>query len=230
MLSAQDKDWLGQNYPKLTVGLDIVYGVLDFKATYNPETGQFLILGDGIESTIGGRVLDVSYEILIKERSDKKHSALPALEVKNLILETDRHFSPDGTACLCSPFEEDEFLIPSLQFPKFFRELIMPFLYGQTFYTQEKKWPWPDLAHGVTGLLESYHRLKNPNLENACISLSKFREWPQIKSLLSQSSDIKGHTICFCPKHDHMRRCHVDALKALRKLRIDVKSRHVNLP
>ena len=54
--------------------------------------------------------------------------------------------------------------------------------------------------------------------------------WPRIKLALIQKSNIKGHTPCFCPNMDHIRRCHPNAWKGIRQLKQDVKEHGVNIP
>jgi hypothetical protein len=180
----------------------------------------------------GGVKLNGSFKINVEERSDKAFSDLPALYVENVDTSMDRHFSQrDKSGCLCSPLEENEFLFPTFRFQPFIEELIIPFLYGQLYFTSKRRWPWQDLAHGGSGLLESYFRLADPSKAKECIQrLSHVADWVQIKRVLMQKSEIKGHTPCFCPQKDYIRRCHPEAWKGIQKLRYDIKEFGLNIP
>lgn len=220
-----DKQWLAQKYPGLAITDEEISGFVEFTATYNREQNSFLILEKDTIDTIGGIKLSGRYKIQIQDKGKRTFSSLPAVYVSGVDHITDRHFNQtDKSGCLCSPLEEGRFLNPEFQFILFFEQLVLPFLYGQVFYTLEKHWPWVDYAHGSTGLLESYFRMVNPQRAHECIEkLSKSPDWLRIKSLLNQKSEIKGHTFCFCPSKDQIRRCHHDAWQGIRLLRKDIK-------
>lgn len=205
---------------------------LRVEATYNAATGRFLALGGDVENTVGGVALSGDFTIEIRQRRDRTLSRLPALRVQDVEPVPERHFSQtDKTACLCSPFEEDEFLIPAFQFRRYFEELVVPFLYGQLFHSKHGYWPWSEYAHGATGLLESYARVRDPSKAKDCIEkLASDANWPNIRAVLAQRTRINGHVRCFCSKKDFMRRCHPAALKGLRMLRNDASAQGLSLP
>jgi hypothetical protein len=232
MVEESDRDWLRRRVPGLTVESERVCGSLRVEATYNAEMGRFLALGTGVENTVGGVALSGDFVIEIRPRRDRTLSRLPALRVKSVEPIPERHFSQtDKTGCLCSPFEEDEFLVPEFQFRKYFDELVVPFLYGQQFYSEHGYWPWSEYAHGATGLLESYARVRDPNKARDCLEkLASVSNWANVRAILAQRTRIKGHTPCFCQKADFMRRCHPAALKGLRMLRNDASEQDLPLP
>jgi hypothetical protein len=232
IINDQDKEWLKENYPNLSVGQKEISGSVDFDATYNAQSGIFLILKKDITDTVGGLRLFGNFTIHIEERIDKSLSQLPALHVENIETVMDRHFNQkDSLACLCGPFQEDEYLKPTFNFPRFFDELVIPFLYGQLFYSLQKKWPWPDLAHGATGLLESYTKADDPSKGQECLQkLSIQNDWAKIKRLLTQNNSIEINTPCLCPKGGKIRICHPSALKALQQLRIDARLGKIIVP
>ena len=140
MLSESDEKWLHNNYPALIATGDTVAGTIEFKASYDSQGHRFVILGDQPNEEIGGRVLSGTFQIRIEERTDKSTSQLPALYVEGIDPIADRHFSQsDNSACLCSPFDEREFLQPELQFRSFLERLVIPFLYGQVFYSSKRR-------------------------------------------------------------------------------------------
>jgi hypothetical protein len=144
----------------------------------------------------------------------------------------DRHFGADKSACLCSSLEEDEFLTPELQFRLVLEKLVIPFLYGQLFYSLNQRWPWSEYAHYVTGLLESYGKYPDPTkIENLVQMLMRCQDvWPAIRAALRQKNYIKGHTPCFCSKKDQMRRCHPNALRGIQQLQCDIQARKIVIP
>jgi hypothetical protein len=233
MVRKEDEQWLSDTYPRLLPNEKGVAGIAEVKATYNSNGNRFLILTGGIPDTIGGLALSGEFRIRIEERSNKVISALPALYVEEIEAIANRHFSGlDKSACLCSPLEENEFLEPELQFRAFLEELVIPFLYGQIFYSLEKHWPWPEYAHGATGLLEAYSTLVDPAKGSECLRrLAQDKAaWPRIKVALQQKPYVKGHTSCFCPKMDQIRRCHPGALRGALRLQQDVRALGIPIP
>ncbi len=233
MLEKEDRAWLLARYPKLSVDSDAIAGVVDIDATFNEKINQFLDLSKNPSDGVGGSRLSGSFKIELRERTDKSLSKLPALRVEGVEPIADRHFGQiDKTACLCSPFEEDEFLIPQFHLKRFFEKLVVPFLYGQLFYSAEGRWPWDQYSHGAVGLLEAYFKVGDSRKAEDCLQkLAHDRKvWPRIKEALEQKSYVKGHIPCFCEKRDHIRRCHPTAMKGLQQLRLDVQNWKIRIP
>lgn len=233
MLTREDERWLSEAYPGLVCSAEGVSGHIAFTATYNSERNLFLILKEGVVNSVGGLPLSGSFSVRIEERTDKSISALPALYVEWVETIDHRHFSQiDKSACLCSPLEEGAFLIRDLQFAPFLEQLVIPFLYGQVFYSRNQHWPWAEYAHGAAGLLEAYGDAAEP--ANAADLLGRLardrRAWPRIRAALQQEPYIKGHTLCFCPTPDQIRRCHPRALRGALRLQQDVRGQTVPIP
>ena len=226
MLRESDEQWLHDNHPGLIPAEHGVAGRIEFAASYSEESHTFLIRSDGVPDQAAAVALSGVFEIRIDERSNESVSRLPALYVQGVDPTDDRHFNQkDKSACLCIPFEEDEFLQPEFQFRLFLERLVIPFLYGQIFYSSRGHWPWTEYAHGATGILEAYSKIRDQNRATECLHLlAQDRAWPRIKSALRQSPQIKGHTPCFCPKMDHIRRCHPGALKGTLRLQRDLEA------
>lgn len=227
MIASEDEQWLALNYPGLVPRGSGVVGTIDFAATYNQELDRFLILSDGVVDDVGGVRLSCRYGIQINERQAKGYSGLPAVHVDGLDMVDDRHFSRiDNSACLCSPLEEKVFLQPFFDFRRFLEQLVIPFLYGQSFFSENHCWPWKEYAHGATGLLESFDDANIVNVDELREFLGTLAldliAWQHIRAAL-QRGNVKGHTSCFCPKKDHIRRCHPKALAGLRRLQLLVK-------
>lgn len=231
---ASDKEWLAEHYPSLSIESDTkIAGEVEFTATYNEESGRFLQIEQDTVDGVGGLRLSGTFRIAIAARSVFRDSRLPALTVEDIDAIPDRHFNQsDFSACVCNPLEEDEFLQPQFDFQRYFKELVVPFLYGQLYFSREGHWPWFDYAHGGLGTIEAFSKNPTPGKVEECIQRIS-REvlfWKTIKPLLLQKSDIKGHTLCTCTRRDHLRRCHPTALVGLRLLKKAVRDNRISLP
>jgi hypothetical protein len=232
MLTKRDEEWLRDAHPGLVRSNGGVAGSIGFRATYNREINRFLTLRDGVADEVGGMILSVAYRIRIEDRANKSLSRLPAVYVEGVDATEDRHFSQgDKSACLCSPLEEDELLHPELQFRPFLEKLIVPFLYGQAFYSAYGHWPWVEYGHGAVGLLESYALVHDDGRAEECLQklVQDGRAWPRIRAALQQKT-IKGHTLCFCPAAGHIRRCHPRAWQGMVRLQEDIRKSAIRLP
>ena len=226
-LTNEDKKWLSQEHDGLKFNEDAtISGIIKFTASYEEQSGQFYATPKGRQETTPGIQLNGSFNIVIKERTNTSVSNLPALHVEDVDTIANRHFNQtDHSACLCSPLEEDEFLIPRFEFIPFIEQLVVPFLYGQVFYTKEKRWPWPEYEHGAVGILESYGKINDPQKIKDCIHklAQDSVAWTKIKEALLKKGDIKGGLPCFCAVGDHRRRCHPNALVGIRQLKNDIE-------
>jgi hypothetical protein len=232
MLREIDEQWHHDTYPGLIPVENGVAGTVEFTASYNEQGNIFVIHTDGLTNEEGVLTLTGRFQIRIEERTDRSASRLPALYVQGVDPTGDRHFNQkDKSACLCIPFEEDEFFQPEFQFRLFVERLVIPFLYGQIFYSSRGHWPWTEYAHGATGILEGYSKILDQNRATECLHLlAQDRAWPRIKSALRQSPQIKGHTPCFCSTMDHIRRCHPGALKGALRLQRDLEALGIPIP
>ena len=231
MLS-KELQWLEEHFPNLNYDetTTILSGNIDFVATYNLDNDQFLILFPGVANTIGGVTLSGKYSIKIEK--PLSNFQLPRLYVEEDRGKyySDRHLNGDGTACLCGPLEEANYAKVGLSFPEFLASLVIPFLYGQIYYDTYHKWPWKEYSHGEIGALESYLASQDELIVEPCLKqLKAGKNWSAIKLLLTQKSEIKGHTACICEKKDHIRRCHPEIWRALNKLRNAVKKKVLDI-
>jgi len=230
-LTDDDVDFLGSCFPSLSLdkSKSEITGILSFEASYDSESNQFLILGSGIQNSIGGIILKGKYSINIQ--LDVPTARLPALHLdpKEVEISPERHINTNCTGCLCGPAEEMRYAQTQISLQTFISNLVIPFLYGQVYYDQYKCWPWGEYSHGAAGVLESYMNNNGISLEGCIKRLQEDSSWKTIRTLLQQKWDIKGHTPCFCKRHDHIRRCHPDAWKALNRMRNDIKKNRINI-
>src|SRR6266581_2589438 len=181
MLKESDELWLRDAHPALIPAGNAITGGIEFRASYGQQTNRFLILADHTADPIDAVTLSGAFQIRIEERSDKSDSRLPALYVQGIDPTTERHFNQrDKSACLCSPFDENDFLEPEFQFRPFFERLVIPFLYGQVFCSSKGHWPWAEYAHGATGILEAYSKVRDQNRTEQCLQkLAQDMSWPK---------------------------------------------------
>ncbi len=137
MLTEIDKYWLAEHYPGLSIeSSNKVIGEISFVATYNKESGRFLEIESDTVDGVGGLRLSGTFKISIVPRTVTPHSRLPALTIDGVDTIADRHINQsDSTACLCNPIEEDEYLNPQFDFQRYFKELVILYLYGQLYYS-----------------------------------------------------------------------------------------------
>jgi hypothetical protein len=229
MVNATDLDWLGERHPtlKLTASGGIS-GPVEFSATYNPQQNVFQILYPGDDDVTDGLLLTGTFDISIQERGKDEDSAsrLPALRIAGLIKNADRHISPDDSACLCSPFAEEEFYTPTFVFRPYFEHLVIPFLYGQLYYEEEKSWPWYEYSHGNLGVLEAYSPATNRADVEECLRQLRrdARTWPRVRAVVTQHRAISDSTPCICKWRHRMAKCHPGTLRGLQQLRLDLRS------
>lgn len=231
LLSGRDEPSLSSLYPGLALVDGTVTGVIAFRARYEREEDRFVVLKQGDSEPDNAVTLSGSFEIRIEERSDNSVFRLPALFVPHVEPIPDRHFGTDKTACLCSPFEEDDFLNPEFRLNSFLEQLVIPFLYGQVFYTAQGHWPWAEYAHYETGILEAYSKLQDQSKAEQCLRmLSRYRSWPALRSALVHKPFFPGHMPCFCGERKPIRRCHRQALEGALRLQRDVRALRLALP
>lgn len=232
MLKEDDEQWLRYNHPALIPAGQVIAGTIKFSASYNEQRNTFLILSHGVADPEGAVALSGTFQIRIEERTDKSISRLPALYVEGIDTTPERHINQrDKSACLCSPFDEEDFLQPELQFRGFLEQLVIPFLYGQVFYSSKRHWPWTEYSHGAAGILEAYSKIRDRNRAEECLRvLAQDTSWSKIQAALRQKPYTKGHTLCFCPKMDQIRRCHPGALEGVLRLQQDMRALGIPIP
>lgn len=223
MLAPEDRPWLERAYPGLTAVGDAVDGRTRFQAGYSAAANLFLI-GEPDTTQVGYAVLDFEFAIRIEERKPTAYSALPTLFVGGLEPNPQRHISRDSSACLCSPLEESEFLLPQFFFRSYFEKLVVPFLYGQAYFSLHQRWPWSEYSHSAVGLLESYATSHGAEKIETCLALLKRfpTHWWRIRAALLQRANVKRTTPCFCGRRGQIGRCHPAAMDGLQRLRVEI--------
>lgn len=231
MIPESEKQWLKEKLPTLSVSPDgsEVSGSLTFTAAYDSKTGFTWLIQSG--QVAPGEVLTATYKIRIKP--GKEADDIPILTVEDDTIEKvlDRHFYTSGNACLCGPVEKQEFLRTGYSFIKYLDQLVVPFLYEQTYFDKYHKWPWGEYAHGAAGVFQSFAS-GNGTVEDVQVCLRQLRKdkkWDRIRAVLSGRERVTEMSKCFCTSPGKIRQCHPTAWIALLKLRSVIQRHSIRL-
>jgi hypothetical protein len=222
MLTSEDVKWLSDDYPSLKYADGKVSGTLEFIAAYNKDSNRFLNIKNGITDEVGGLRLSGKFVVSIEERAETPYSKLPALYIEGIDPIPARHFNrTDNSACLGTPLEEEEFLEPNFSFQKYLEELVIPFLYGQVYYSANQSWPWFDYDHGGIGLIQSFCKIHQefdePSITGLLSYLKKDAHWSLFKEILTLPRPSKR--LCPCGLANKLRDCHPEIMDGMNKLK-----------
>lgn len=202
-ITEDDTAFISKNYPELTISSSKIEGIFNFTAN-NEKLGKIsdsfhlLIKLESREGSILPKVSNLWGRLI---RISKKYN-------KNL---EDIHINPDNTFCFMTDTEEKEYFEDWIfNFRVFFFEILIPYLYGISFY--EKKWffPWGERAHWFLWYLESYNEWKT--------SIEELIKRDQEK-IIARNIWIKWHRNCLCWSGKKIKVCHKEILEAFYKLR-----------
>lgn len=113
----------------------------------------------------------------------------------------DYHNDKEGDGfCLGVPGEIYNKIRKNPTFNYFIAEIVVPFLYANTFHEKYNKYPWPTRAHYSKGIIEYYQDLFKFNDEkvtqNFLLNIAFFK------------NSINGHNLCPCGSGKKFRECH----------------------
>jgi len=233
MITESEVEWLALHCPNLVVneGRTEVCGDFALRAAYDDATESFVWLLDP-QSTAAGQVLFDTYKILIQRRDDSFELPRLIIDIDDQKKIIDRHFFPNGAACLCGAIEKREFLVTGFSFLEYLERLVVPFIYQQTYYDKFHEWPWGEYAHGPAGVFQSYAK-SNKTQNDIAACLYELRRdktnWSRISAVLSGNERVTETSKCFCLTPKQIRRCHPDAWFAMVKLRSDIRRLQVRI-
>lgn len=176
----------------------------DWEQIVNEYPGLSLSQGAGGVSLIGTLEFNAKYnDVPIEDSYNVKitfhnypESVPIAIEIGNRIQKsTENHISSDGTLCLGNRLECYERFDHNLS--NFMRNILIPFLYANSFKEKYGKYPWCQLAHFSLGISEYYQEkfnLTETELVTLFNNVNKF-------------FTTKGHHRCLCGKNVKFRNC-----------------------
>ncbi len=239
-LSEEDKEWLETSYPEIRIstkeGVEHLSGFLDFDMIYNPDTGSYT-LSSGNRNAIQNKfhIYD-RYELDIA-LIEAKNSILPETReiggrIENLrsklnLKIQDLHAYPDYMLCLCARQAEESYFPKKFNLPDFIQQLVIPFLYSNSFFEQNNTRPWGEHGHSGLGTLEYYmdqQKFGDKKLVTSTLHALDEDTNTNSSSYFSylQRIDIPGHLDCVCGSKKRISKCHPNALIGLRKLKNDL--------
>ena len=115
------------------------------------------------------------------------------------------HLNPDGTLCLAVPIEQRRLFLEQPTLLGFVNLLLVPYLYGYSFWRKHGHHPFGESPHGAEGILGHYVDtlgLRDPVAALAVISFLFEHRY-------------RGHHDCPCGSGRRVRVCHGPALRAL---------------
>lgn len=210
-------------FPKLALRDPGVWdGEIDIDATYNEEriTDSFKI---GIVASdkyphelpamieIGGRTNSIAEKYRLTDRRDLHYN------VKNRV------------ACLCVKQEEKIKFPPGSNLVNFIDDLVIPYLYGLSYYDQHGKWPWGEYSHGGLGLLEFYAENGEQTVEQIEEVAKSFVADDHWKEYSRQFRKPSAERFCVCGSQKPFRKCHPRAWQGVERLHADLKRLEVNI-
>ena len=225
MFFEKDRAWLLELYPELVCSDDQISGTIRFRAAFNKDTNKCPLIYPGESNLISGLELTGTFGVRIEPRPAGAVPRVPSLTIDGFTHNEDRHISHDDTGCLCSPFIEGEYVTPVLDGRRYVEELVIPFLYGQTYFDSHKSWPWADYAHGFMGLIESYTPVESKEeLVNRLPFLACYpAQWQSLRRFISQRNAPNASSPCICGSHRRIAHCHPSALNKILVMRSDRK-------
>jgi hypothetical protein len=237
LLRESDKDWLRINYPELTAlsgTSDAYQGLLAFDMLYDKAGQQYIINPNGSSVSDRMRIRD-KYTILVDFNGSS--DVFPSVRETGGRIQkvaTDRklhladvHLNLGGDACLCFELERPTHLPDGFNLPEFFRRLVIPFFFAESFFEKYNYWPWGQRSHGVLGMFEWYldnaHRGMDA-IESSVEFLKRHRYKTDYGKQLRGEAQIKGHQHCPCGSSFIFRKCHERSFRGLWKLHDDIET------
>jgi len=115
------------------------------------------------------------------------------------------HRNPGGTLCLAVPVEQRRVFFEQPTLLGFVNRLVIPYLYGYSFWKKYGRHPFNEAAHGNEGILRHY-----VDTLSLCDDLAALA----VICFLAEHG-YRGHHECPCGSGLRVRACHGPALRAL---------------
>jgi hypothetical protein len=211
-----------KNFPKLSLkSRGVLDGDIDIDAIYNEyrieDTFKIGIIVPSKPNEfpcmleIGGRTDNIA----------KKH---------NLTDKRDLHYNPKtGLACLCVKQEETKRFPPGSKIADFIENLVIPYLYGLSYFDKEGEWPWEEYSHGCLGLLEFYAEDSNGLTQKDIEDIAfYFKADPNWKKYSKQIRNPSAKRACICGSKKQFKDCHPKAWQGIIRLNREIEKLGLN--
>lgn len=155
-----------------------------------------------------GTTLEDRYEVELQIPADFPHSTPTARETGGRVAPTFHKLEGDFL-CLGAPTELRVQLVTAPTLLTFVERIVIPYLFGHTYFKIHKVMPFDELAHGNKGLLQHFATLFGaPNPDAA-------REFVRAASLRRR---VANKLECPCGSRRRLGRCHNRRVNRLRDL------------
>jgi hypothetical protein len=169
----------------------IVTGFLSFRSSYE------------------GYVIEDGYRVEISGLENYPHEIPVVRELNNRIPRlSDNHAYKDGTLCLATPLGLHQSFFESPILLDFIEKLLIPYLYGHTYWERKGVYPWGEASHGNTGVKASYAELFEVSDDLAIVKFLRYLAM----------GNYRGHHFCNCGSGKRLRDCHGHTLMSLKNL------------
>ncbi len=190
---------LGEKYQLLDPQLkypdnsDVIQDEYTISIEWNQEGRKYPAVKE-----VGNRIID-SFAVLSKK--------IPS--IKDI---TDLHlYEDDSTLCLCTNTEYDVRYPDGILIRDLIEDLIIPFLYYQSYLNIHFKEPYPGRGHGALGLLE-YLSENRTNPKAIDITISSLQNYfPQMWEIINKKKPSSSRH-CICGSSIIGKKCHRSAI------------------
>lgn len=232
MWSTKDLEWLKVNYPGLhPTAPDTLEGRVPFRMLHydnrnyiRPNRSQLAI---GLEN--GGVYLSDTYRVRIVWR---KHGSYPtayeiggkletvAEQYGKSMLDMHTYSSQDNALCIANPMDLLIAFVARFDLRQYIEGFLIPYLFEQTYYAQNKQWLWGELSHGHWGHLEWLGRRQDYtdiDIHGTAMQVTAAVGLKRAEQLFS--ARCRAHHPCPCGSNKQNRYCHPDIKDAISRIR-----------
>jgi hypothetical protein len=216
-LTNDDKEWLSNNYPGLSVierpGYTLVEGCFVFNRSFND-----IERADSYQIRLELRE-DVSALPRIYERGGRLDAVLqkyPKLKGEPVEL----HIYPDKRLCLAAPQELRLRYLKNPSAQLLFEDYIVSYFFSQSFFEENGEWPWHHLPHDSFGVVVWYlDNFTMPGATRETVvalrSLAK-RNHPKAQKIIQRAmrhDSFNPRAKCLCGSNKNYIECHKQLIK-----------------
>jgi hypothetical protein len=206
-----------EQYPKLRCTEPyVVEGLLDLHASYedNVLQDQFLIC-------IAGSAEYPTLLPTLREIGDRTKEIAAKYRITDF---RTLHRNGDGTACLCVKQMERRQVPFGSDLTVFVENLVIPYLYGLSYYDTNGRWPWAEYSHGALGLLEYYADSEvddtRAGIEEVARLIRRENNW---KDCYKQIRKPNADRLCLCGSKQRFKPCHPRVWQGTVRLHAEVE-------
>jgi hypothetical protein len=234
LISSADLEWLKYNYPGMYFvrGQNFLQGCLWFEMGYSFYSGSAIINPERNMASKDFLIIEDAYDLIIDFEALTGRAKVR--EMGGRILRTkekwgfaslsDVHMYSDNSLCLCPEPEEMLRLPNGFILKDFIYNLLIPYLYYQSYLEKYGKEPWKSRSHGDLGILESYvdqFPSKTPPKDIVAQYVESLTF--NLKNTILSNKSYKVDSLCLCRSNKFFRNCHKEAFEGYKKIFSDYR-------